>query len=203
MVRAVRLIGGLGNQLFILAHGYSLDRNIRIDTSKWYAGQGYHPDSYRNTIFKNFTFGKGDPIPKGYYQGLKYCGSVIDEFVDKLEVVSKRIDKVAVHVRRGDYIGTRFEVCDESYYRKAMSLFSDQFTIFTDDPAWCKRFGCEIFEGSTEQAFRSMSNHKAVICSNSSFSWWASYISGVAVAPKRWYKDKEDKDIHRPGMICL
>jgi hypothetical protein len=205
---AVRLVGGLGNQLFILAHGYAQakrqHRKLVIDTSHWFAGQGEHPDTYRKTIFKNFEYGQGEPIGKGYYQGAKYFNPYGREFVGKLSLNLGYINGVAVHIRRGDYVGSNYEVCDDNYYKKAMAMFSGDKMIFTDDPEYCKRFDLPIFSGTTLEAFEAMASHHVVICSNSSFSWWASYVGKrLTVAPKRWYLDKIDQDIHRKDMILI
>lgn len=208
---AVQLIGGLGNQLFILAHGYKLaresNRGLVIDKSKWYAGRGQDPEVYSDTIFKNFEFGQGDPIPVDYYQGEKYFQPYGKQFVKKLDIKLNRVDQVAIHVRRTDYIGSKHEVCDLDYYMKAMAIFNEkQAVIFTDDPDYCHDAfpGIPIFTGTVLESFIAMASHKIIICSNSSFSWWASYIgNSVAIVPKRWYKNKVDNNIYRKGMIKL
>lgn len=210
---AARLIGGLGNQLFILAHGYKLSKeqgkNLVIDTSAWFAGQGEHPDTYKDTLYKNFTFGTGKPLRIDYYQGERYFEPYGAEFVSLLGLELTPVDRVAVHVRRGDYVGSNHHVCDLDYYNTAIKymdkLFGKDFTIFTDDPDWCREhFPFEIFEGSVLESFNHMASHRAVICSNSSFSYWASYISGgKTISPKQWYKHKTDPDIHRKDMICF
>ncbi len=204
---AAQLIGGLGNQLFILAHGYKLAREqgkeLVIDSSNWYAGQGGHPEEYKDSLYKNFTFGKGESIKKGYYQGLKYFEPFGKEFINKLGIELKHISRTAVHVRRGDYIGSKHNVCDMGYYKRAMQ--GHECTIFSDDPQWCEsQFNHSVFRGSVLESFIEMASHSMVVCSNSSFSWWASYIGkSKTIVPNKWYRDKVDEDIYRPDMIRL
>ena len=205
---AVNPIGGLGNQLFIIAHGYKLareqGRELVIDTFKWGANQGEHINNYKDNIFKNFTFGKGENIPIGYYQGEKYFEPYGREFVNKLSLNITKIERVAVHIRRGDYVGSNYQVCDDDYYKRAIDMFDMEMTIFTDDPVYCEKFGLPIFSGTTLQAFENMACHSVVICSNSSFSWWASYIGqSIAVVPKKWYLDKTDNDVYRKDMVKI
>lgn len=203
---AVRPIGGLGNMLFIIAHGYKISKeqgkDLVIDASQWYAGQGEHPDTYKDTIFKNFEYGQGEPIKKGYYQGERYFEPYGREFVRKLSLDLSYIKGVAVHVRKGDYKNSIHEVCTDRYYINAMAKFNMDKMIFTDDPEYCKRFDLPIFSGCPLESFNAMASHHVVICSNSSFSWWASYVGKrLTVAPKRWYTNREDKGIFRKDMI--
>ena len=57
----VNLCGGLGNQLFQVAAGYSYakkyNKELIIDDSSWTASQGSHPRIFKDTIFRNFKYG--------------------------------------------------------------------------------------------------------------------------------------------------
>lgn len=205
---AVKPIGGLGNQLFIIAHGYKRAKDegkeLVIDSSGWYAGQGESVEDYKDTIFRNFTYGRGETIKKGYYQGQKYFEPYGREFVSRLSLNIGYGKGVAVHIRRGDYIGSKHDVCTDEYYLKAMKMFDLPKMIFTDDTDFCKRYNLPIFRGTVLESFEAMASHHVVICSNSSFSWWASYVGKrLTVAPKKWYKHRIDSDIHRKDMILL
>lgn len=105
---------------------------------------------------------------------------------------------VAIHVRRGDYVDNPFyvDLTETDYYRKAMSEFPyDNFMVFSDDIEWCKRqelFENCVFSDETDpiRAMNKMAGCKGIIMANSSFSWWAAYLSGgKVVAPKAWYTD--------------
>jgi hypothetical protein len=109
-----KVVGGVGNQLFIIAacYAYSKKYNKRliIDTSSWHGGSGSKNISeYTNTIFKNFETNSGilendsvttihesdfnyREIPyydssvsfSGYFQSLKYFEEYKDDFINKL-----------------------------------------------------------------------------------------------------------------------
>jgi hypothetical protein len=109
----VHPIGGLGNQLFIIAAGYAYakkhDKNLIIVPDNWNAGQGNHVLSYKDTIFRNFEYGSlpvtrdvirvherrfnYDELPfahgsvslHGYFQSLKYFEEFKDEFISLLD----------------------------------------------------------------------------------------------------------------------
>lgn len=100
-------------------------------------------------------------------------------------------DSVGVHVRRGDFLlstDPRHKVMDEDYYLKAIESFKGRrFVIFTDDREWCK----EVFNGhdfeicgllGTEVKpaiadFLSLMCCKDYIVGNSTFAWWAAFLS--------------------------
>ena len=108
------------------------------------------------------------------------------------------IDQVAIHIRRGDYVGNSFyvQLWKTNYYEEAMKLFpNEKFLIFSDDIEWCKaHFVGEQFEfseGNDEVTdLNLMAGCKAVITANSSFSWWGGFLcKGKVLAPKAWYAD--------------
>lgn len=122
----------------------------------------------------------------------------------------KESHRTAVHVRRGDYvrIGYWFPLCPVHYYTMAMNEISDehpntQFFIFSDDPQWCEiQFGdmknailvSQVGNNSIEREiaeFTLMRSCDAFIISNSTFSWWAAYLSesGTVISPDRWYNE--------------
>ena len=107
----VNVCGGIGNQLFQVANGYSYSRkhnkDLYIDTSSWTASQGQSPEVYKDTIFKNFKYGSSvyrnvipitekefnyGPLPflegsvslTGYYQSLKYFDDYLDVLKGKI-----------------------------------------------------------------------------------------------------------------------
>ncbi len=113
------------------------------------------------------------------------------------------IDKVAIHVRRGDYVGNKFyvDLTTTDYYTKAISLLSEKetFLVFSDDIAWCKNYflpGYELEyceETDPIKSLNLMAGCKHQIIANSSFSWWAAYLNPypnkMVIAPKAWYTD--------------
>lgn len=108
-------------------------------------------------------------------------------------------DKVAIHVRRGDYVDNPFyvDLMKTDYYERAMAQFPErEFIIFSDDPLWCERQeifeGCEIDYHSEIEAMNIMASCSGHIIANSSFSWWGAWLSPYSnkiIAPKEWYSD--------------
>lgn len=111
-----KVIGGVGNQLFIIAAAYSYARKhnkqLLIDTSSWFGGQGSRNiNEYIDTIFKNFRTNDGifpddivtditesgfnySELPyhdtsvklNGYFQSLKYFNDYKEDFIGKLSL---------------------------------------------------------------------------------------------------------------------
>ncbi len=161
----VKLVGGLGNQLFQISAAYALSK-------KW--GQEYcipkssdnchKPDPYSFSNIKysdhDFNFpvykeGKNfeyHEIPKyenvcleGYFQSEQYFANYREEILKLFDFDWRKNDEwVSIHVRRGDYLKypEMHPVLPVSYYEKAMQYFIDlgfrNFHVFSDDIAWCK-----------------------------------------------------------------
>lgn len=115
------------------------------------------------------------------------------------------IDKVAIHVRRGDYVGNQFyvDLALSDYYQKAISYFphGTKFMVFSDDIEYCKLYFYNeknhtfLFSEETDpvKSLNFMAGCKHQIIANSSFSWWAAYLNPnpnkIVIAPKAWYSD--------------
>lgn len=168
------ITGRLGNQMFQWAYLYAQFRDNKI------------PDYYLQDA-KYFEKYK-DAIKEIYGQGI---GS---------------INYVGIHVRRGDYVGGTYHtnLFEKGYYERAMNLFMPgiesmnypRFMVFSDDIPWCKKqaiFKDCIFAGGNEiDDMNLLASCKGIIMANSSFSWWASYLSKArVVAPKEdtWFTD--------------
>lgn len=112
------------------------------------------------------------------------------------------IDKVAIHVRRGDYINNPFyvDLIKDGYYERAIKLFpNERFLVFSDDIGWCvdnfmdgKNMDFSMGK-SEEEDLKLMASCKSHIIANSSFSYWAAWLGkkeGQRVCyPKNWYSD--------------
>lgn len=137
-------------------------------------------------------------IPDVYVQDEEYFKDYANEIRQMFGMGITPIDKVSVHVRRGDYVGNLFyaDLISTDYYEKAMAIFpNEKFLVFSDDIEACKRDerfkDCEFSEGKTDwEDMNLMAGCKAHIIANSSFSWWGAYLSGnKTIAPKAWYSD--------------
>lgn len=117
--------------------------------------------------------------------------------------------KVAVHVRRGDYVsesylGNRDCSLPASYYYNSIKIIRDRvpnpyFIFVTDDIAYVKENFEDVepkivcsYDSITD--FLTIAFSDSAIISNSSFSWWASKLGSkksFVVSPKYWLGFKE------------
>lgn len=121
-------------------------------------------------------------------------------------------NSVCVHVRRGDYVisasaNQTHGLCPLSYYQAALSLLRErgvtdpQLFVFSDDIPWCQEnlkldapttyVGPEYAGEKDADHFKLMTACKHFIIPNSTFSWWAAWLSTasaekVVVAPRKW-----------------
>ena len=154
-----------------------------------------------NTMFQGayiYAQMKRGLIPDIYVQSEEYFKEFADEIKQMYGQGIEPIDKVAIHVRRGDYVNNPFYVnlMTTGYYERAMALFpNEKFIVFSDDAWWCAHEplfkDCDVSDGKTEiEDLNTMAGCKGVIMANSSFSFWGAYLSkGMVVAPKAWYTD--------------
>lgn len=150
-----------------------------------------------------FAENKRGNIPDIYLQDPKYFDEYREELIDLFRT-NKIFNRVAIHVRRKDYVDNPFyvDLMTTDYYKKAMALFpNEKFIVFSDDITWCEEQEifqeCEFAYGTEWEDFDKMASCKAFIIANSSFSWWAAYLSksNKIVAPKEWYTDKIERTI--------
>lgn len=120
--------------------------------------------------------------------------------------VNGKVDQVAIHLRRGDYVNNPFyvDLAKTDYYDQAIDLFPDDtFLVFSDDIPFAKKYfkgrKFDFYQGKDEiddlNVMAACSGH---IIANSSFSWWGAYISPytqkvVAPSVDRWYTDKQER----------
>jgi len=154
----------------------------------------------------------------GYWQNVNYFNGIEDRLREDFTFRNKLIDKnlevknilerensVSLHVRRGDYINDPLlgNICTLEYYRTAINTINEKvskpfFVIFSDDPSWCRDNFSSINPlfvdwNLKEQSYldlQLMSICKHNIISNSSFSWWGSWLnqnpSKIIISPKVW-----------------
>ena len=168
----------------------------------------------------------------GYFQSEKYFKqyeNLIREYFEPNDQVKNKLlakygnllnrETCAIHVRRGDYVNNQYHnVCDLEYYNKAIIKMKelkhiDNFMVFSDDINWCKQNlkGLTYIEGNLDiEDIFLMSMCNNFIISNSSFSWWGSWLSTnenkTIISPSKWFgkaSTNNDKDVYREDMIKL
>lgn len=173
--------------------------------------------------YKEIPYRGGDLILKGDFQSFKYIRinpkvlfntqplSVIS-YINNLKINPK--EYVGIHVRRGDYLKLphRHPFCGLNYYLKAIKVFpkGTKFLVCSDDMNWCrKKFkGNEyLFIDSKNEMidFYLLAMCNSNIISNSTFSWWASFVNSEnkrILAPSRWFglqlKSISTRDLYLP-----
>ena len=129
-------------------------------------------------------------------------------------ILSKEV--VALHVRRGDYItDSNFVLLEIDYYIEALKYFPDlEIMVLSDDINWCREqfVGKKFKFSSSNDPFIDlclMSFCDYHIISNSSFSWWGSWLakSKKTIAPQKWFMGEfsswNTKDLYKKDWILI
>lgn len=158
----------------------------------------------------------------GFWQSEKYFSEIADmlrkdftfkrPFGDKTETLLNEIKNkksVCIHVRRTDYVDNPFHrTLGQEYYDKGIAYITERVLVekiyvFSDDIDWCKEnlsfsidtcfVGAEYSGKKDEENMALMSACTHFVIPNSSFSWWAAWLSQnpdkIVVAPKTWFFD--------------
>jgi hypothetical protein len=157
----------------------------------------------------------------GYWQNPKYFElykrQLCEDFVPVEDISKQAIEwlkkiketnSISLHVRRGDYVqnvhtNSVHGTCSLNYYRDAIEHIQQKidfpvFYIFSDDMHWCKDnidfINNVNFVDDTNTAIDDlmlMKNCKANIIANSTFSWWAAWLSNneITIYPKAWFNE--------------
>jgi len=157
----------------------------------------------------------------GYWQSEKYFDMCADDIARifafdtstfkedtlRLAEIIKAEHAVCVHVRRGDFVGSKnCDVVGLDYYTKALDVIrkahGDSFKVyvFSDDIEWCRVNmkiwpNLQVVGGEREgdrfaEDMYLMTQCSAFVIPNSTFSWWAAWLSRarnkLVIAPKVW-----------------
>ena len=155
-----------------------------------------------------------------------------EEEIKSWETIKQQIDvsnTVIIHLRRGDYVNypTIHPILDNEYYKKALTyIFSKNkditsIIVCTDDWKSVKSDGIisevitpfkipvGVTEGCNElQDLYIMSQCNHIIMSNSSLSWWGSFLGKIktTIAPNNWFGingPQDFFDIYNPDWKLL
>jgi hypothetical protein len=158
---------------------------------------------------------------EGYWQSYKYFSNFTNEirgsftlrnsFVNLNDTLFEEIansESVCINVRRADFETNSYHgTLNIDYYKEAVELLSIRksvnfnFFIFSDDIQWCmknfdflplKTFVDHSHKGDMfSNYFALMSSCKYFIIPNSSFAWWAAWLSTspskLVICPKTWF----------------
>lgn len=201
-------------------------RIARLFNVYWWRKVPYVDLKIKNTKGKKCYF-------YGYWQSVRYFDFCEDIIKKELKVKTpvraenqhyeddiQNSNSVCVHIRRGDFVTEGMIVCDESYYLRGEKYISEhtenpKFFIFTNDKKWVQEnipFTHDVVfvdvDDPDYEVLRLMYSCKHFVISNSSFSWWAQYLSEnkdkIVVAPSVWHLSRpEDKTVYQDNWTIL
>ena len=144
----------------------------------------------------------------GYFQSWKY---ITEKFVGLLDYKNPALlekypnigETCFLHVRGGDYVGHPMHDVGLSarYYTSCINFMKERgitrFTVFTNDTEYCNRqrfldeIRYTIVEENELDTLYLMTQCKAGITANSTFSWWGAYLNRdrPLCLPSKWFND--------------
>lgn len=156
---------------------------------------------------KWFEKTKNDIISSISFSNLQLENCADETFIDAI----KNKESVCISVRGGNYLHPKVKkklfVCDRDYFCDAIKkikefIKSPVFVVFSDDLKWVKNelrfeesfpndvFVYETGTNSVEEKLLMMSSCSHFVISNSTFSWWAQFLSSnpdkYVMAPNKW-----------------
>lgn len=170
---------------------------------------------------------KKNTVLDGYFQSLSFFKNSENEIKNQIRIKEKYISEfddkfgtfytknkiLSIHCRLGDYVswgneslGGKNLVLPITYYKNALKKIKDihsyKIYIITDDKTIARdRFSflenIEVYSENEIIDFQLLKNSSAIIISNSTFSWWAAYLSTTAkfiLAPEFFVGFKIKKD---------
>lgn len=201
------LRGNIGHDVFLLDKIVNFGPRVKVDNTNFKI-QRIKNQLYflANAVSKNVL------IRSGYFQNLQQLPSNIFEsnlyYSFKTPKVSSA-RQCAVHIRLGDYLTPRnasLYITDRSQYlQQAVMHLKERFGItkfhiVTDTPSKCLEYlpDNEIYEifhsNDAIECFNFIRLSSSKIICNSTFSWWAAFLSNPddnIICPKHWFHDQE------------
>ncbi len=210
---------------------------LECKLNKYFAKHGFYSirigyTDLKNSSKKNLSF-FGTFESAKYFD--KYRDILLEEFTPKYDILEHNkhfydainsSESVCITIRRGDFversdIKKALYVCTPEYFDKAIEKMKQlvpnaRFFVFSDDVEWCKKnmnfpenTMYETGINPTWEKLRMMYSCKHFIISNSTFSWWAQYLSRniekVVIAPSKWNNEpyKEKMDIYEDNWTLV
>lgn len=148
--------------------------------------------------------------------------SVIEKNIELYEKINST-NSICVTIRRGDFMNSinknNYYICNPEYFKNAILEMNKlvkkpQYIVFSDDVEWCKNNmhfpKNTIYESGNDpiwEKIRLMYSCKHFIISNSTFSWWAQYLSNnknkIVIAPQKWNNFEYSELIYDDKWILL
>ena len=160
-------------------------------------------DFYLDGLWQNVQYFADDvPYIKSIFQYKNDYG----EYEEEVSRQIQNCNSVSLHIRRGDFCGTVLDICDISYYKRAMNEMKKKLNditwfVFSDDISFARSIiddnNVVFVKGNKQKAYYDlmlMSECKHNILSNSTFSFWASFLNNndekIVIAPRFCVKNE-------------
>lgn len=152
----------------------------------------------------------------------------IEGFDNEICRISRKKDSVCISIRGGNYLNPKIKkdlfVCNREYFINAIKkmdgfIKNPTYIIFSDDLKWVKEYiQLEkefpdkefIYEGGNNNVAEKiymMSLCSNFIISNSSFSWWAQFLSAndnkIVIAPDAWFTNGSRNGLYMKDWITI
>ncbi len=174
---------------------YTVRKRLRQDTCVYRVNQrswddfaGEHKDDMKDIScwVENCWFTLYEPAISDFKFAMPLAGAN-KEAADRMD----KCNPVSVHIRRGDYVGTKIDILKKDYYMKAVEymrsvLKEPVFFFFSDDPEYVRSeyegldapFEVIDFNKGSDSHFdlQLMSRCRNHIICNSSFSLWGAVL---------------------------
>lgn len=175
----------------------------------------------------------------GYWQSERFFSHVANEVRNQFRLRDGLSDagrklwdrliapaSMALHIRRGDYVSNPqaaaiYRNLGLDYYRRAVlarltERTGVEVTVFSNDIRWCQEqlhLPCPTHyvtsSAGPHEELIAMSAAESIVIANSTFSWWAAWLSSRAepriFAPRKWFHPGTLSDRHLacPGWTLL
>lgn len=163
-----------------------------------------------------------DTLLDGFFQSEKYfpnCRNELNVLFGFESFATTPSHKCVIHIRAGDYMAggnNAFNVVTKDYFSNAIEHVKKlneeiTFSVITDTLEYVRHFIPDtikytINQGSDLDDMRTLSESDYAIISNSTFSWWGSYLgkNKLTLAPYRWFNSSADfSDIFREDIVKI
>jgi hypothetical protein len=162
--------------------------------------------------------------------------SIMEELFDQMKIANTSLrtleskfrsnDIAAVHIRLGDYKSTEnayIGILSPDYYKTCLKYINDtsgekEIYVFSDEIGSARSIYSGVFPHNTTwvdpigahdpiEILKLMTLARTFILGNSTFGWWAAYMSNnldYVLAPSKWFKSARDpKDLIPPNWIRI
>jgi hypothetical protein len=190
--REFQLNNLLANKEFSLVNSVPSFFNKRINRS--YLSENLITFLIKKNLFLPINF------YDGYWQDIFFANFLKDKTLFKSNILEKKIneDYYVIHLRRGDFKSSKVHiVLSDEYYLKFVEVFKDKKIYIIseeeEDAINLKKkikLDIEYYKCNDLEAFSIIYNAVGGIASNSTFCWWAIFLSESRnwLMPFQWLK---------------